>query len=258
MAGLKSRFAGKKFPTIAEVFNLIARKSLLKTALSPVAPALSLVLPCSLNFLIMVKKGVLVRLVAKAGREQEVEDMLQKLSQEMYGEDSATAWWTLKFGRLEYGIFDVYPDEESRDIHLNSDVIKSLSEYVGNILAEAPEMEDVDVLADKLPHANGIKDTRGLLLTFKVREGCDQQAEQFLLDAQPMVEKESDTTAWFALKFNNHKRTYGIFDVFPSNKGRLKHLIGRVPRELLKQATSFLSDMPHMDMLQVRAEKLAS
>jgi len=62
------------------------------------------------------------------------------------------------------------------------------------------------------------------------------------------------TAAWFAIRFG--RSDYGIFDVFPDNEGRMKHLTGKLPRELLKDALSFLGGIPDIDMVNVIEEKL--
>lgn len=49
---------------------------------------------------------------------------------------------------------------------------------------------------------------------------------------------------------------YRIFDVFPDNGGRLAHLTGRVPRELVKNARSLVGGLPDIDMLDVLAAKV--
>ncbi len=75
---------------------------------------------------------------------------------------------------------------------------------------------------------------------------------QFLKDAQPLVMEEVQTTAWFAIHLPNNE--YGIFDVFPDNGARLKHLAGAIPRELLKHSLRLLGSVPDMDLLGVTAE----
>ena len=98
--------------------------------------------------------------------------------------------------------------------------------------------------------------TRGLLLTFKAKQGHQADVERFLRDAQALVEREPGTAAWFALHLEDGE--YGIFDVFPDNMARLSHLSGQVPRELTKHALSLLGGVPDMDMLQVLAARFAA
>jgi hypothetical protein len=116
----------------------------------------------------------------------------------------------------------------------------------------------LSLLAHKLPAPAdaGLAVTRGLLLTFRPKQGHEPQVEQFLRDAQGLVEREPGTTAWFALHLEQGE--YGIFDVFPDNMARLSHLGGQVPRELTKHALSLLGSVPDMDMLQVLAARFAA
>ena len=39
-------------------------------------------------------------------------------------EAATTAWFALRFGRSEYGIFDVFADEAGRDAHLTGPVAR--------------------------------------------------------------------------------------------------------------------------------------
>jgi quinol monooxygenase YgiN len=118
-------------------------------------------------------------------------------------------------------------------------------------------MEPLAVLASKLPTPAAVLAgiTRGLLLTFKARQGHEAQVENFLRGARAIVDEEPGTIAWFAIRLDSGE--YGIFDVFPDNSARLAHLTGHVPRELTKHALSLLGGVPDMDMLQVLAAHFA-
>ena len=118
------------------------------------------------------------------------------------------------------------------------------------------DMEAVDLIASKMPEALREQDaTCGLLLGFKARHGNELKVEQFLRDAQPIVQQETDTVAWFALKWPDGR--YGIFDVFPDLGARFAHLTGKVPRGLTTQAFTLLGGMPSVDLLDVLAGYIA-
>jgi quinol monooxygenase YgiN len=205
----------------------------------------------------MVSRGLLVRLEAKPGKEAEVEEFLRSALPLVQQEAGTTAWFAVRFGRGEYGIFDVFPDDEQRDAHLRGPVAEALKQSAAELLAKPPRIQKLVVLADKLPPGTaGVRDTKGLLLTFKPRAGRESEVEKFLRDAQPLVMDEPKTTAWFAIRTEDGE--YGIFDVFPDNGGRFAHLAGHVPRELAKHALTLLGSMPEMEMLSVEAEKLAA
>ena len=204
----------------------------------------------------MVTTGLLVRLDAKPGREDDVEQFLASSLPLVNDESATVAWFAIRFGRGEYGIFDVFPDEAGRAAHLSGPVSTALAQRTDELFASPPEIVTLDVLSDKLPSTTTETVTKGLLLTFDAKTGHEADVEKFLRDARPIVEEEDKTTAWFAIDVGDGR--YGIFDVFPDNGGRFAHLAGRVPRELAKHALSLLGSFPDMDMLNVVAHKLPS
>ena len=204
----------------------------------------------------MVTTGLLVRLEAQHGREGALEDFLRSAQALVAREPATSAWFALRFGRLEYGIFDAFPDEAGRQAHLQGAVAAQLMGSGPLLLARDPHIQRLTVLAHKLPPAEQAARaaesvTRGLLLTLKARPGHEADVERFLRDAQGFAEQEPGTTAWFALHLEHGE--YGIFDVFPDNMARLAHLTGHVPRELTKHALTLLGGVPDMDLLQVQA-----
>jgi quinol monooxygenase YgiN len=202
----------------------------------------------------MVTEGLLVRLEARSGQDAAVEEFLLSALPLVLLEPATTAWFAVRFGRSEYGIFDVFPDESGRQAHLSGPVAGVLMEQAGTLLAAPPRIEKLDVLAHRLPQGIPARaDTKGLLLTFEAKDGHAAEVERFLRDARAYVMEEPETTAWFAIRTAD--RRYGIFDTFPDGGGRFKHLIGKVPRELAGHALSLLGSVPEMQMLDVIAEK---
>ncbi len=201
----------------------------------------------------MTTKGLLVRLEAKHGKDDAVEEFLSAALPLVRQEAGTKAWFAVRFGRSEYGIVDFFPDEASREAHLNGAVASALLQKAADLFATSPHIQKVEVLASKLPSQPPAEpNTKGLLLTFKAKEGHEQEVVQFLQDAQPLALAEEETIAWFAIRLPTGE--YGIFDVFPDNGARLKHLAGRIPQELTKHALSLLGSFPDMELLQVTAE----
>jgi quinol monooxygenase YgiN len=201
----------------------------------------------------MVTKGLIVRLEARHGKDEEVEAFLASTIPLVRQEANTKAWFAVRFGRSEYGIIDVFPDDAGRHAHLTGSVAKALMVMADGLFAKAPDIQKIDILASKLPiQALAETNTKGILLTFKAKEGHEEEVVQFLKDAQPLVMEEEQTTAWFAIHLPNGD--YGIFDAFPDNFARLKHLTGRIPIELTKHAFSLLGSFPDMDLLSVTAE----
>jgi quinol monooxygenase YgiN len=204
----------------------------------------------------MTSRGLLVRMRAKQGKDDAVEAFLHSALPMVQDEPDTTAWFAVRFGRGEYGIFDVFPDDAARDAHLAGPVAAALKERTGELFESPPRIQKIEVLADKLPVVSPTPDTKGLLLTFKAKAGHTQEVEAFLRLANEVVNGEHNTNAWFAIRTGDGE--YGIFDVFANNEGRFLHLVGQVPRELAKHAFGLLGSMPELEMLNVQAEKIGS
>ncbi|HTR65135.1 MAG TPA: hypothetical protein VMH85_05150 [Terriglobales bacterium] len=98
-----------------------------------------------------VKVALFVRLEAKPGKESEVENFLRGGLELVQQEPATTAWFGVRLSRSTFGIFDAFPDEAGREAHLSGKVAAALTEKAGDLLAQPPSIEKVEVLAAKLP-----------------------------------------------------------------------------------------------------------
>ncbi len=99
----------------------------------------------------MVNVGLLVRLEAKPGKEAEVENFLRSGLSIVREEPATTTWFAIRLGPSTFGIFDTFPDEAGRQAHLSGRVAAALVEKAAALLAKPPVIEQVDILASKLP-----------------------------------------------------------------------------------------------------------
>ena len=99
----------------------------------------------------MVSVALLVRLEAKPGKEAEVENFLRGALPIVQGEPATTAWFAIRMGPSTFGIFDAFPDESGRQAHLNGQVAAALMQKAPDLFSQPPAIEQIDVLADKLP-----------------------------------------------------------------------------------------------------------
>ena len=99
----------------------------------------------------MVTKGLIARIEAKAGKEDEVAGFLRDALPIVRDEQQTVAWFALRVGESSFAIVDVFPDEAGRQAHLDGAVAAALIESADGLLAAPPEIEPVDVLAAKLP-----------------------------------------------------------------------------------------------------------
>lgn len=99
----------------------------------------------------MTTKGLLARVEAKPGKEADVEKFLKSALALAQAEPETTAWFAIKFGPSSFGIFDAFPSESGRKAHLNGEIAKALFAHADELLSRPPVIEQVDVIADKLP-----------------------------------------------------------------------------------------------------------
>lgn len=95
-------------------------------------------------------KGLLLTFKAKVGHELEVEQFLREARPMVMEEPNTTAWFAIRTEDGEYGIFDVFPDNGARFIHLMGHVPRELAKQSMSLLGSVPELHMVNVQAEKL------------------------------------------------------------------------------------------------------------
>ena len=101
----------------------------------------------------MVKKSIAAKLVAKPGKEAEVEAFLRSGLELANQEPLTVTWYAIKFNENTFGIFDTFESDEGRDAHLNGKIAAALMAKADELLAEPPQIDKVDVIAAKIPGA---------------------------------------------------------------------------------------------------------
>jgi quinol monooxygenase YgiN len=97
-----------------------------------------------------VTVGLLVRLEAKSGKENEVAQLLRDGLSFVLDEPATPAWFAIRITPAIFGIFDAFPDEDGREAHLAGRLAAALVGRASELLAQPPSIERVDVLAAKL------------------------------------------------------------------------------------------------------------
>lgn len=97
-----------------------------------------------------VNVGLLARIVARPGKESEVAAFLAGALPLAEAEPATTVWFALRLGPREFAIFDAFADDDGRQAHLGGPIAAALMARAGELLAEPPQIERVDVLAAKL------------------------------------------------------------------------------------------------------------
>jgi quinol monooxygenase YgiN len=97
----------------------------------------------------MEKLGLWVMLKAKAGKEAEVAAFLKSAVPLVEAEPDTLSWFALQIGPSTFGIFDTFAAESGRDAHLSGKVAAALMSRAPELLADAPSIEKIDLLAVK-------------------------------------------------------------------------------------------------------------
>jgi quinol monooxygenase YgiN len=88
-----------------------------------------------------------------------------------------------------------------------------------------------------------------ILATFEAKPGKEPEVEEFLRSALPLVQSETTTVAWYALKLG--PSTFGIFDTFADQGGREAHLSGAVAEALLARADDLFASPPAFEQPEI-------
>lgn len=97
-----------------------------------------------------VTVGLWVPLRAKPGKEAEVQAFLESGQALVDDEPGTIAWFAVQMGPGEFGIFDVFADDEGRQAHLDGKVAAALMAQAPDLFADAPQIHQLDVVAEKL------------------------------------------------------------------------------------------------------------
>jgi len=100
----------------------------------------------------MTQHALYVQLEAKPGKEQEVATFLSGARNMVTDEPETTAWFAIKMGPRMFGIFDAFANEHGRDAHLQGKLANQIRAKASDLFVRTPEIQRVEVLADKLPH----------------------------------------------------------------------------------------------------------
>jgi quinol monooxygenase YgiN len=93
--------------------------------------------------------GLLVTLEAKPGREDDVAKLLLDGLTMVEAEAGTVTWYAIRQSASTFGIFDTFTNEEGVQAHLSGRLAATLGEVADDLLASAPEIRTVEILAAK-------------------------------------------------------------------------------------------------------------
>ena len=96
-----------------------------------------------------VTLGILALLEARPGKGSELAEFLKAGRELAVAEEGTVTWYALKISDTSYGIFDTFATGDGRTAHLNGQIPAALADVSADLLASAPDIRLVDVLAVK-------------------------------------------------------------------------------------------------------------
>ena len=97
-----------------------------------------------------VSVALVVRCVAKAGKEEEVGKFLAGALPLAQGEAFTPVWFAMRTAPNVYYIVDAFRDDADRGRHLGGEIANALMAKAPELLAEPPQIEQAEVLAAKV------------------------------------------------------------------------------------------------------------
>jgi quinol monooxygenase YgiN len=95
----------------------------------------------------------------------------------------------------------------------------------------------------------------GLFVRLEAKPGKEADVAAFLKGGLAFVQEEPGTITWYALQIG--KSTFGIFDSFENEDGRIAHLNGKVAAALMAKASELFSQPPSIEKVDLLAVKQA-
>jgi quinol monooxygenase YgiN len=92
-----------------------------------------------------------------------------------------------------------------------------------------------------------------ILAKLEAKPGKEKELSEFLSGALPLVEQETTTISWYALKSGSG--TFFIFDTFESAEGRDAHLNGQVVAALMSAEGNLFKTDPLIELAEIIALK---
>ena len=96
-----------------------------------------------------VTLGILVLLEAKTGKGEQLAAFLKAGRDLAVAEEGTVTWYAFKISDTSYGIFDTFATSDARTAHINGQIPAALAQVSADLLARAPDIQPVNLLAVK-------------------------------------------------------------------------------------------------------------
>ena len=96
-----------------------------------------------------VTVGVLALLEAKPEKAEELAALLKQARELALAEQQTVSWYAFRADEVTYGIFDTFENDAGRQAHLAGEIAQTLMKAAPELLAKAPDIRAVQLLAVK-------------------------------------------------------------------------------------------------------------
>jgi quinol monooxygenase YgiN len=96
-----------------------------------------------------VTLGILALLEAKPGKGDELAAFLKSGRDLAVAEEGTVTWYAFKISDTSYGIFDTFATDDARTAHINGQIPAALAQVSADLLARAPDIQPVNLVAVK-------------------------------------------------------------------------------------------------------------
>ena len=96
-----------------------------------------------------VTLGILAMLEASPGKGDELGAFLRAGRDLAVAEEGTVTWYAFKISDTSYGIFDTFATDDARTAHINGQIPVALANVSADLLASAPDIRLVEVVAVK-------------------------------------------------------------------------------------------------------------
>ncbi len=188
-----------------------------------------------------VKLATLIDIKAAPNHESNLADFLKSAALLVRQTEANTKLWlALQKDSQNFGIFDVFADQKSREDHFAGQVAHRLRKNSTTLVRDGWEngvlsnLQNFEVLSARLP-INIERATEATFIKLNANEGLENQLAALLTSAANLIaQTEPNTLLWLGLKLDNY--TFGIFDIFSDQYGREAHFAGQVAAMLKAQS----------------------
>ena len=96
-----------------------------------------------------VTLGILALLEARPGKGGELAAFLKAGRELAVAEEGTVTWYAFKVSDTSYGIFDTFATDDARTAHINGQIPAALAQVSADLLARAPDIQPVNLVAVK-------------------------------------------------------------------------------------------------------------